>query len=182
MRGKLEIFKIREIEEHELGNGPRIFFVWHDRSKFYIIGYSMGGQGVWGCLKYIPNRWESNAGHLNCSLNSISNITCKWAICCFKNSTSVSIWRLEHREVSFFCCCLFCYNLWDVSRIAGATLLAPVINYWWPGFPANLSTEAYYQQLPQDRSMGAACCSPSSILGLLVEHSKTFPCIRCSSP
>ncbi|XP_007010326.2 PREDICTED: uncharacterized protein LOC18586733 [Theobroma cacao] len=59
--------------------------------KFYIIGFSMGGQSVWGCLKYIPH------------------------------------------------------------RLAGATLLAPVINYWWPGFPANLSTEAYYQQLPQDQ-------------------------------
>lgn len=30
-------------------------------------------------------------------------------------------------------------------------LLAPVVNYWWPGFPGNLSKEAYYQQLPQDQ-------------------------------
>lgn len=36
-------------------------------------------------------------------------------------------------------------------RLAGATLLAPVVNYWWPGFPANLSKEAYYQQLPSDQ-------------------------------
>jgi hypothetical protein len=36
-------------------------------------------------------------------------------------------------------------------RLAGATLIAPVVNYWWPGFPANLSTEAYYLQLPQDQ-------------------------------
>lgn len=35
--------------------------------------------------------------------------------------------------------------------MAGAGLLAPVVNYWWPGFPANLSKEAYYQQLPQDQ-------------------------------
>ncbi|KAL5733679.1 hypothetical protein ACOSQ2_033371 [Xanthoceras sorbifolium] len=60
-------------------------------SKFYVIGFSMGGQAVWGCLKYIPH------------------------------------------------------------RLAGATLLAPVINYWWPGFPANLSQKAYYQQLAQDQ-------------------------------
>uniref|UniRef100_A0A2P2JJ79 Catalytic n=1 Tax=Rhizophora mucronata TaxID=61149 RepID=A0A2P2JJ79_RHIMU len=60
-------------------------------SKFYIIGLSMGGQAVWGCLKYIPH------------------------------------------------------------RLAGATLIAPVANYWWPGFPADLSTEAYYLQLPQDQ-------------------------------
>ncbi|KAL6328473.1 hypothetical protein AAG906_038348 [Vitis piasezkii] len=59
--------------------------------KFYVVGYSMGGQAVWGCLKYIPH------------------------------------------------------------RLAGATLIAPVINYWWPGFPANLSKEAYYQQFPQDQ-------------------------------
>lgn len=25
-------------------------------SKFYVIGFSMGGLGVWGCLKYIPHR------------------------------------------------------------------------------------------------------------------------------
>ena len=35
--------------------------------------------------------------------------------------------------------------------MAGAALLAPVVNYWWPGFPANLSNEAYNQQLPQDQ-------------------------------
>lgn len=31
-------------------------------------------------------------------------------------------------------------------RLAGATLVAPVVNYWWPSFPANLSREAYYKQ------------------------------------
>uniref|UniRef100_A0A803QUN9 AB hydrolase-1 domain-containing protein n=2 Tax=Cannabis sativa TaxID=3483 RepID=A0A803QUN9_CANSA len=60
-------------------------------SKFYVIGFSMGGQAIWGCLKFIPN------------------------------------------------------------RLAGAGLIAPVINYWWPSFPKNLSTEAYYQQPPQDQ-------------------------------
>ncbi|XP_059665918.1 uncharacterized protein LOC132311820 [Cornus florida] len=60
-------------------------------SKFYLLGNSMGGQVVWGCLKYIPH------------------------------------------------------------RLAGATLLAPVVNYWWPSFPANLSEEAYYQQFPRDQ-------------------------------
>lgn len=25
-------------------------------SKFYVIGYSIGRQAVWSCLKYIPNR------------------------------------------------------------------------------------------------------------------------------
>ncbi|XP_065856781.1 uncharacterized protein [Euphorbia lathyris] len=36
-------------------------------------------------------------------------------------------------------------------RIAGVSLLAPAINYWWPGFPANLSTEVYREILPQDQ-------------------------------
>ncbi|CAN0914887.1 hypothetical protein LINGRAHAP2_LOCUS28800 [Linum grandiflorum] len=60
-------------------------------SKFYVVGKSMGGQVVWGCLKYIPH------------------------------------------------------------RLAGAALVAPVINYWWPSFPKELSKEAYNQQLRQDQ-------------------------------
>ncbi|XP_026445626.1 uncharacterized protein LOC113346296 isoform X1 [Papaver somniferum] len=60
-------------------------------NKFYVLGFSMGGQATWGCLKYIPH------------------------------------------------------------RLAGATLVAPVINYWWPGFPADLSKEAYQKQFLQDQ-------------------------------
>ncbi|CAI0474759.1 unnamed protein product [Linum tenue] len=59
-------------------------------SKFYLIGYSLGGQLGWGCLKYIPH------------------------------------------------------------RLAGVTLLTPASNYWWPGFPSNLSTEALYKHPPCD--------------------------------
>ena len=47
--------------------------------------FSMGGQVIWSCLKYIPH------------------------------------------------------------RLVGATLIALVVNYWWPSFPTNLSKEAYYQ-------------------------------------
>ncbi|XP_065855641.1 uncharacterized protein [Euphorbia lathyris] len=36
-------------------------------------------------------------------------------------------------------------------RLAGVSLLAPVTNYWWPGFPANLSTEVYREMLPEDQ-------------------------------
>ncbi|XP_065855287.1 uncharacterized protein [Euphorbia lathyris] len=60
-------------------------------SKVYIIGYSMGAELTWSCLKYIPH------------------------------------------------------------RLAGALLLTPAINYWWPGFPANLSTEAFCKMLPEDQ-------------------------------
>lgn len=35
--------------------------------------------------------------------------------------------------------------------MAGATLLTPVVNYWWPGFPSNLSTKSYYDQLLPDQ-------------------------------
>jgi hypothetical protein len=56
-------------------------------------------------------------------------------------------------------CCLtvlsgviFCFKSCALvsSRLSGATLIAPVVNYWWPGFPANLSAEAYYRQIRQD--------------------------------
>ncbi|PKA47543.1 hypothetical protein AXF42_Ash014739 [Apostasia shenzhenica] len=60
-------------------------------SKFYVMGYSMGGELTWTCLKYIPH------------------------------------------------------------RLAGAALVAPVSNYWWAGFPSNLSKEAYSLQTMQDR-------------------------------
>ena len=36
-------------------------------------------------------------------------------------------------------------------RLAGATLIAPFINFWWPGLPANLSSEVYNKQLQRDR-------------------------------
>ncbi|KAK6152314.1 hypothetical protein DH2020_014949 [Rehmannia glutinosa] len=35
--------------------------------------------------------------------------------------------------------------------LAGAALIAPVVNYWWPGIPSNMSEEAYKQHLVQDQ-------------------------------
>jgi pimeloyl-ACP methyl ester carboxylesterase len=60
-------------------------------SKFYVTGFSMGGEGVWACLHYIPH------------------------------------------------------------RLAGAVLMAPKINYWWPGLPANLAKQGFSLQITQDR-------------------------------
>ncbi|KAK7392986.1 hypothetical protein VNO78_21436 [Psophocarpus tetragonolobus] len=60
-------------------------------AKFYVMGFSMGGQAIWGILKFIPH------------------------------------------------------------RLAGATLLTPVVNYWWHNLPSNISTKAYYEQLTQDQ-------------------------------
>lgn len=36
-------------------------------------------------------------------------------------------------------------------RVAGAALVVPVINYWWPSFPADMSKEAYKLLLKRDR-------------------------------
>ncbi|XP_010683745.2 uncharacterized protein LOC104898376 [Beta vulgaris subsp. vulgaris] len=73
-----------DVEElaDQLGLGP----------KFYVVGYSMGGEAVWGLLKYIPH------------------------------------------------------------RLAGASLVTPVVNYWWSNLPTQLTNDAYhYKQLPQDK-------------------------------
>ncbi|KAL2953698.1 hypothetical protein AAZX31_19G179600 [Glycine max] len=37
------------------------------------------------------------------------------------------------------------------STLASAVLIAPVLNYWWAGLPANLTTEVFYQQKLQDQ-------------------------------
>ncbi|CAA7043237.1 unnamed protein product [Microthlaspi erraticum] len=60
-------------------------------SKFYVIGYSMGGQATWGCVKYIPH------------------------------------------------------------RLAGVTLVAPVVNYWWKSLPSNVSNEGFNLQPKRDQ-------------------------------
>ncbi|XP_010416279.1 PREDICTED: uncharacterized protein LOC104702154 [Camelina sativa] len=70
-------------------------------SKFYVLGYSMGGQAAWGCLKYIPH------------------------------------------------------------RLAGVTLVAPVVNYWWRNLPLNVSTEGFnFQQKRDQRAVRVAHYAP----------------------
>lgn len=46
---------------------------------------------------------------------------------------------------------LGCHAVWGAlkyipDRIAGAAMMAPVVNYWWPGFPADLAAEVYNKQ------------------------------------
>lgn len=36
-------------------------------------------------------------------------------------------------------------------RLAGVTLIAPVVNHWWPNFPSNISNEVYSQMFKQDQ-------------------------------
>ncbi|KAE8716782.1 RmlC-like cupins superfamily protein [Hibiscus syriacus] len=54
-----------------------VYVVSFDRpelgSKFYVTGYSMGGQAIWSCLKYIPQSLKSEVnarpvGYSCCSL------------------------------------------------------------------------------------------------------------------
>jgi len=59
--------------------------------RFYLIGYSMGGEMMWSCLKHIPH------------------------------------------------------------RLSGVSILGPVGNYWWSGYPSNVSWAAWYKQIPQDQ-------------------------------
>ncbi|XP_034892911.1 uncharacterized protein [Populus alba] len=37
------------------------------------------------------------------------------------------------------------------NRLAGAALVVPIVNYWWPSFPCHLSREAYKRQLRRDQ-------------------------------
>ncbi|KAJ3671333.1 hypothetical protein LUZ60_007412 [Juncus effusus] len=74
----------------------------HLGPKFYVLGASMGGYSVWGCLQYIPH------------------------------------------------------------RLAGATLVVPVINYWWPSFPRGLSKEAMKKVVvAEQRTLLVAHYAPS---------------------
>ncbi|KAF8707072.1 hypothetical protein HU200_030301 [Digitaria exilis] len=70
--------------------------------KFYVLGTSMGGYSVWGCLQYIPH------------------------------------------------------------RLSGAALVVPIINYWWPSFPAELSRQAFKKLVvPEQRTLWLAHHVPS---------------------
>jgi hypothetical protein len=47
-------------------------------------------------------------------------------------------------------------------RLAGAALVVPVINYWWPSFPAELSRQAFKKQVvPEQRTLWIAHNVPS---------------------
>lgn len=74
-----EVFDLEELAD-QLDLGQR----------FYVIGMSMGGCTVWGCLKHIPH------------------------------------------------------------RIAGAALIVPVVNYWWPSLPSSLLKQVSKRQLARD--------------------------------
>ncbi|KAE9465405.1 hypothetical protein C3L33_02686, partial [Rhododendron williamsianum] len=104
-------------------------------SKFYVIGNSMGGQVVWACLKFISHRVLA----LHASRAYLKLID-------YLTVTYIIVWP------SIVC---------HFGRLAGAILVAPVVNYWLPGFPNNLAKEAYYEQLPRDQwAVGVAHYTP----------------------
>ncbi|GFZ14611.1 alpha/beta-Hydrolases superfamily protein [Actinidia rufa] len=108
--------------------------------KFFVIGLSMGGPIACSCLKYIPNRSIRFADRFNirvtgstASLTGFDRVLTKTGL-------------VGNRTVSSTDCR---FDFFD--RLAGAALIAPVVNYWSPGFPANLSKEAYCKQFAQDQ-------------------------------
>ncbi|KAJ0958729.1 hypothetical protein HanPSC8_Chr01g0042081 [Helianthus annuus] len=42
-------------------------------------------------------------------------------------------------------------HLYSSCKLAEATLIAPVVNYWWPCLPSNLSQQAFSKQFLQDQ-------------------------------
>ncbi|KAK7244918.1 hypothetical protein RIF29_39747 [Crotalaria pallida] len=98
-------------------------------SKFYIIGYSLGGQIVWGCLKYIPHRLAS-AALLNPAVNY-------WWSGLPANLTNEAFYQLKLQDQWVF-------------RVAH---YAPWLTYWWntqQWFPSSSltakSTDVYSRQ------------------------------------
>ena len=74
-------------------------------------------------------------------------------------------------------------TLFFADRLAGATLIAPVINYWWSGLPTNLSTEGFKTQLLWDKwSLRVAHYAPW--LTYWWNTQKLFPplCVIAQSP
>lgn len=66
------------------------------------------------------------------------------------------------------------------DRLAGASLIAPVINHWWPDLPANLSKQGFSKHLPQDQwALGVAHYAPWLVHWW--ESQKYFPALSVSA-
>ncbi|KAA8544237.1 hypothetical protein F0562_022249 [Nyssa sinensis] len=60
------------------------------------------------------------------------------------------------------------------GRLAGAALVVPIVNYWWPSFPSNLSKEAFAKQPLRDQwSLLIAHYAPQLLYGWMTQ--KWFP-------
>ncbi|KAJ0613161.1 putative alpha/Beta hydrolase [Helianthus annuus] len=66
------------------------------------------------------------------------------------------------RGTCIICLVIVVICICDQNRLAGATLIAPVVNYWWPCLPSNLSQQAFSKQFLRDQwSLRVAHHSPS---------------------
>lgn len=82
----------------------------------------------------------------NYQIDNLKNyVKCFYTIgneCMFIKDLRLCLDLIKISRQSILVCCY---------RLAGAALLAPVVNYWWSGFPANLSKEAFEKQPSQDQ-------------------------------
>ncbi|KAM0005483.1 hypothetical protein Hdeb2414_s0211g00834401 [Helianthus debilis subsp. tardiflorus] len=75
---------------------------------------------------------------------------------------TLMIRRFIYASISTVVSVVFCAFIPPVSLLAEATLIAQVVNYWWPGLPSNLSQQAFSKQFLQDQwSLRVAHHSPS---------------------
>ncbi|XP_057414921.1 uncharacterized protein LOC130709553 isoform X2 [Lotus japonicus] len=60
-------------------------------------------------------------------------------------------------------------------RLAGVTLVVPVINFWWPSFPSKLANEVFKKQLKRDQwKLRIAHYAPGLLYWWMTQ--KWFPC------
>ncbi|XP_058107947.1 uncharacterized protein LOC131251311 [Magnolia sinica] len=74
------------------------------------------------------------------------------------------------------------YSAWSClkhipHRLAGVALIVPLVNYWWPSFPANLSKDAFRTQIVQYQwAFWIAHYAPSLLYCWMTQ--KWFPSLR----
>src|SRR5437764_285014 len=68
-----------------------------------------------------------------------------------------------HIHVNEICTLQICKTyIRCVCRLTGAALIVPIINYWWPSFPAELSRQAFKKLVvPEQRTLWIAHNIPS---------------------
>uniref|UniRef100_A0A0E0D599 AB hydrolase-1 domain-containing protein n=1 Tax=Oryza meridionalis TaxID=40149 RepID=A0A0E0D599_9ORYZ len=147
--------------------------------KFYVLGVSMGGYSIWGCLQYIQNRQFSIRHLKNCVAHQELVDELGIYLLAFdragygendpnpkRNARSEA---LDIEELTDqpklgrkFCvgnvdgripnlrCLQYIPNRSSVSSL-------PIINYWWPSSPAELSRQAFMGLIvPEQRTLWIA--------------------------
>ncbi|CAA6668508.1 unnamed protein product [Spirodela intermedia] len=111
--------------------------------RFYLVGASLGSYPVWACIKHFPHR------HLSLSL-----------------SLSLSLCAVRAQLISL----LFTLR-GGVCRVAGAALVAPLVNFWWASLPAEMARAAYEKREASDqRAMWIARYAPWLLHGYMTQN------------